>query len=76
MKIARTFTIDYHLYQKLRQKPNQSRIVERAVKQYLNEAAEYDYTHISTTRLLSELRFRDDCPNHIKLLIQDHLTSS
>lgn len=76
MKIARTFTIDYHLYQKLRQKPNQSRIVERAVKQYLNESAEYDYTHIDTIRLLSELRFREDCPKHIKLLIQDHLTSS
>lgn len=76
MKIARTFTIDYHLYQKLRQKPNQSRIVERAVKQYLNQADEYDYTHIATTRLLSELRLREDCPKHIKLLIQDYLTSS
>lgn len=76
MKIARTFTIDYHLYQKLRQKPNQSRIVERAVKRYLSESQLFDYTHIDTKRLLSELRLRDDCPNHIKLLIQDYLTSS
>ena len=75
MKIARTFTIDYHLYQKLRQKPNQSRIVERAVKQYLNESAEYDYTHINTKRLLMEMTMREDCPNHIKLLINDYLKS-
>lgn len=76
MKIARTFTIDYHLYQKLRQKPNQSRIVERAVKQYLSESQNYDYTHIKTEQLLFEMTLRDDCPKHIKLLIQDHLTSS
>lgn len=76
MKIARTFTIDYHLYQRLRQKPNQSRIVERAVKQYLTESEEYSYTHIDTIRLLSEIRMREDCPKHIKLLIQDYLTSS
>ncbi len=35
MKVARTFTIDYDLAQKLKKKPNQSRIVTKAVRRYL-----------------------------------------
>ena len=76
MKIARTFTIDYHLYQELRKKPNQSRIVERSIRRYLNGADNFTREDIPTTYLLSELRLRDDCPESIKILIQAHLTSS
>lgn len=76
MKIARTFTIDYHLYQELRKKPNQSRIVERSIRRYLNASNDFTREDISTTNLLSELRLRDDCPEAIKILIQAHLTSS
>lgn len=76
MKIARTFTIDYHLYQELRKKPNQSRIVERSIRRYLNGSNDFTREDISTTNLLSELRLRDDCPESIKILIQAHLTSS
>ena len=76
MKIARTFTIDYHLYQELRKKPNQSRIVERSIRRYLNQAEEFDRSEIPTINLLSELRMRDDCPKSIKVLINDFLASS
>lgn len=76
MKIARTFTIDYHLYQELRKKPNQSRIVESSIRRYLNGDNDFDIKDVSTMRLLAVLLQRDDCPYHIKVLIQDHLTSS
>ena len=76
MKIARTFTIDYHLYQELRKKPNQSRIVEASIRRYLNASDNFTREDLSTLALMSELRMRNDCPEAIKLLIQHHLTSS
>ena len=75
MKINRTFSIDYDLAQKLRNKPNQSRIVCKAVRRFLANQEQYTYSDLPTTRLLSEIRMRDDCPNHIKVLIDDYLTS-
>ncbi len=69
MKIARTFTIDYHLYQELRKKPNQSRIVERSIKRYLADEIGFDMSEVTTLRLLHVLYYRDDCPKEIKALI-------
>ena len=76
MKINRTFSIDYDLAQKLRNKPNQSRIVCKAVRRYLANVQELDERDLSTNRLLLEISQRHDVPNGIKLLIKDHLTSS
>ena len=73
MKIARTFTIDYHLYQELRKKPNQSRIVERAVRRYLNSSDEITLEDFKTINILAALRFREDCPKAIRVLCEDHL---
>lgn len=75
MKIARTFTIDYHLYQELRKKPNQSRIVERSIRRYLNADEDFSIAEINTIPLLSIVMEREDTPRQIKLLIQDYLTS-
>ena len=75
MKIARTFTIDYHLYQELRKKPNQSRIVERSIRRYLNADDDFSVAEINTIPLLSIVMEREDTPRQIKLLIQDYLTS-
>ena len=75
MKIARTFTIDYHLYQELRKKPNQSRIVERSIRRYLNADEDFSIEEINTIPLLSIVMEREDTPRQIKLLIQDYLTS-
>ncbi len=76
MKINRTFSIDIDLAQKLRNKPNQSRIVCKAVRRYLANQEQFTILDFKTLRLLSELRIRDDCPESIKILIQAHLTSS
>ena len=76
MKINRTFSIDIDLARKLRNKPNQSQIVCKAVRRYLANMTEIDETDISTNRLLYELLQRKDLPKSIRLLISDHLTSS
>lgn len=67
MKIARTFTIDYHLYQELRRKPNQSRIVERAVRRYLNGDEDFSVSEIPTRQLMAALLAREDIPEHLRL---------
>jgi len=80
MKIARTFTIDYHLYQELRKKPNQSRIVESSIRRYLNADENFDIIEIPTRQLMAALHARDDVPKHLKAAIThvlfDSITSS
>lgn len=73
MKIARTFTIDYHLYQELRKKPNQSRIVESSIRRYLSGDEDFDIKDVSTKRLLAVLLSREDIPDHLTLLIKQEL---
>jgi len=76
VKIARTFTIDYHLYQELRKKPNQSRIVEASIRRYLAADEDFSLEEISTRQLMAALQQRDDCVQHIKVILWDQLTSS
>ena len=76
MKINRTFSIDYDLAQRLRNKPNQSEIVCKSVRRYLNNLRQLDERDIATKRLLLEISQRDNVPNSIKLLVKDYLTSS
>lgn len=76
MKIARTFTIDYHLYQELRKKPNQSRIVERSIRRYLNAGEDYSISEIPTKQLMAALSVRPDCNDEIRVLLHYLLTSS
>jgi len=76
MKIARTFTIDYNLYQELRKKPNQSRIVERSIRRYLAADEDYSISEISTMRLMAALHARDDCSELLKLQLHHLITSS
>ena len=70
MKIARTFTIDYDLYQVLRRKPNQSRIVESCIRRYLNGEEDFDINEYETRRLMHVLLNRPDCPQEIKAIIR------
>ena len=76
MKITRSFTIDYHLYQELRKKPNQSRIVESSVRRYLSAEEDYSLEEISTRQLLAAIHAREDVPTHILVIIEEYLTSS
>jgi len=75
MKINRTFSIDYDLAQKLRNKPNQSKIVCKSVRRFLANISECDERDISSLRLMLELKQRADVPDAVKLLIQHHLHS-
>ncbi len=70
MKVARTFTIDYDLAQKLKRKPNQSRIVTKAVRRYLAKDEQFTTNDISTPILMQILLTRHDCPREIAALIQ------
>jgi hypothetical protein len=70
VKIARTFTIDYDLYQVLRRKPNQSRIVEQSIKNYLHAEEDFNIHDLDTIRLMHILVNRDDCPKEIKALLR------
>lgn len=76
MKINRTFSIDYDLAQKLKNKPNQSRIVCKAVRRFLAKQDQYTILDYPSERLMMELRMREDVPNHIKVLLAEYLTSS
>lgn len=76
MKIARTWTIDYHLYQELRRKPNQSKIVERAIRRYLHAEEDYSIDEIHTRRLMAVLHQREDTPRLIKAILWDELTGA
>jgi hypothetical protein len=76
MKINRTFSLDYDLAKKLRNKPNQSRIVCKAVRRFLANQDQYTYADIPSQRLMMELRMRDDVPNYIKVILAEYLTSS
>jgi len=76
MKIARTFTIDYQLYQELRKKPNQSRIVESSIRRYLNGEDDFNILEIPTNQLMLVLHQRKDVPQHLKTLLWEHVTSS
>ena len=76
MKIARTFTIDYHLYQELRKKPNQSRIVERSIRRYLNADEDYSIAEIPTKQLMAALHARDDIPSHLRAALTHILFES
>ena len=70
MKISRTFTIDYHLYQELRKKPNQSRIVEASVRRYLSGDEDFDINEFSTLRLMHILGVREDTPKEVKAILR------
>jgi len=76
MKINRTFSIDYDLAKKLRNKPNQSLIVCKAVRKYLAGDTQFTTTDIPTSILLELVLGRKDCPPEIAALIPILRTSS
>jgi hypothetical protein len=74
MKINRTFSIDYDLAQKLKRKPNQSRIVVKAVRRFLANESQYSILDIPTRNLMAAITAREDCPRHIKVMLLEELT--
>jgi len=75
MKIARTFTIDHHLYVRLKQTSNQSETVCKALRNYLEESSNLLLHDASTLRLVKELSIRTDIDNTLKNICELILTN-
>jgi uncharacterized HAD superfamily protein len=60
MRVARTFTIDIDVVQELRRKQNQSETVNRALRKYLKNDKEFDFTDVTIRKLLAVLQSRFD----------------
>ena len=76
MKINRTFSIPVKLALRLKAVRNQSALVSRAVYKYLDEKDEFSSSDMPSRSLLSAITNRDDVPEHIKVIIQLHLSQA
>ena len=74
MKINRTFSIDYQIAKELKEKRNQSAIVEAAVKRYLEADEDFSIGEVSSQRLMSVLYYRSDTPEVLKAVLKVILT--
>ena len=74
MKVSRLYTLDVNTVELLKRKKNKSKIVNRAIKMYLQEDDYFSLEDIPTRKILAALTARDDVPEHILLLIKSHLT--
>jgi hypothetical protein len=55
-------------------KGTRSRVIERALKAYLDDMEAFDISDVHTRNLMAALHAREDCPNHIKVILLQHLT--
>ena len=76
MKINRTFTMDLSTIEMLKGKSNKSKIVNLAVRRYMNHEDEFLPADIPTRQLMAILHARDDCSELLKLQLHHLLTSS
>lgn len=76
MKINRTFTMDLSTIEMLKGKSNKSKIVNLAVRKYMNNEDSFSLDDITTRQLMACLQQRDDCVQHVKVILWDQLTSS
>jgi hypothetical protein len=74
MKVSRLYTLDLSTVELLKRKKNKSKIVNRAIRMYLQENDYFSLVDIPTRNILAALTSRDDVPEHILLLIKSHLT--
>lgn len=70
MKIARTFTIDHHLYLKLKETSNQSLTICKALNQYFSDREGTDVRDASTMWLIKELSQRDELDNVMRKMCE------
>ena len=72
MKVSRLYTLDLSTVELLKRKKNKSKIVNRAIRMYLQEDDYFSLVDIPTRNILAALTSRDDVPEHILLLITDN----
>ena len=73
MRINRTFSLPVKLAIRLKSCRNQSAVVSKAVKKYLDEKQIYSLGDVETRSLLATLTSREDTPEHIRVLVVDYL---
>jgi hypothetical protein len=73
MRVNRTFSLDINTVQALKNKSNQSQFVDEAIVDKLYPA-NYDYRELSTQRLMSILRDREDLSDFVKRVINTELS--
>ena len=74
MKVNRTYTMDLKTLELLARKKNKSLIVNLAVRHYLNHEESFNLYEVPTRKLFASLLTRHDTPEHLKVLIELHLT--
>lgn len=73
MKITRAYTLSVDVVNILKNKPNKTEFVERAVRKLHNQEDEFNLNDIPTRQLMAALQQRDDCVRHIKIILWDQL---
>lgn len=76
MRINRTFSLPVPLVIKLKSSKNQSRIVEKAVRKYLDEKDEFSVSDLPTRQLLSALSNRKDIDDVLRAAVIAQLSTS
>jgi hypothetical protein len=74
MKVNRTYTMELRTLELLARKKNKSLIVNLAVRHYMNHEESFQLYDVPTRNLLASLLTRKDTPEHLKVLIELHLT--
>jgi len=76
MKITRAYTLSIDVVNILKNKPNKTQFVERAVRKLHSGEDEFDITDIPTRQLMAVLQQREDCARHVKIILWDQLQAS
>ena len=76
VRINRTFSLPVPLVIKLKSSKNHSRIVEKAVRKYLDEKDEFSVSDLPTRQLLSALSNRKDIDDVLRAAVIAQLSTS
>ena len=74
MKVNRTYTMELRTLELLARKKNKSLIVNTSIRHYFNHEDQFNPADLPTRQLLAIIHNREDVPEHLKLLINLHLT--
>ena len=54
-------------------KGTRSRVIERALRAYLDDKEAFNISDVSTRQLIAASSQREDCPSHIRVLLMEWL---
>lgn len=71
MKITRAYTLSVDVVNILKNKPNKTEFVERAVRKLHTQEDEFTIADVPTRSVMWALSQRDDCPSAVRAIIYD-----